>query len=158
MGRRKLYSTPEEKLAANRAKSKRHYDRAKEGINERQRKTYQKQTLKHKQSGIVNKSSSGKPDVAKSALDIWNKQVEQVNARFSRYIGHHEDLTSFIEAICTKFIENQDVDKVLQHTVALGVFQKSLYRSQAGILELDGIRESWSQADKVVRKVSKTLA
>jgi hypothetical protein len=114
-----------------------------------------------KQSGIVNKSSSGnlKPDdVAKSALDIWNEQVGRVHARFSRYIGHREDLTSFIEAVCTKFIENQDVDEVLQHTVALGEFQKSLYRSQAGILELDGIGESWSQANKVVRKVSKTLA
>lgn len=101
---------------------------------------------------------SPKEAVVKSPLNIWNEQIERVNARFSRLVGHREDLTCFIEAICTRFMENHNVDEVLQHTTALEVFQKSLYRSQAGILEVDGIGESWSQADKVVKKISKTLA
>ncbi|KAJ3513188.1 hypothetical protein NLJ89_g3089 [Agrocybe chaxingu] len=138
MGRRRLYHTDEERKAANRLKSKRYYDIAKDDINKRRRKRYNK------------KKSTG-------SLNHLNKTPQQID---SLTTGVDTCLApyAFVNSICKNFLANRDKDEIHKQTIALGKFRKSIQKYQDLILQECGIGDQWSEVEGVRKQICETLS
>ncbi|KAJ3503384.1 hypothetical protein NLJ89_g8463 [Agrocybe chaxingu] len=154
MGRRRLYNTLEEKNAANRAKSKRHYDKTKESINKRRRKEYRRThpaPPDHTSWDVPNNQNLG---TGKSHPCL--ERVMRIESKFDIYVN--DDPRNFVDSICLAFLENRDKDKIHEYTVALGKFQKSVDKYQDIILQEHGIGDQWTRIEEIRKKICTTLS
>ncbi|RDB25707.1 hypothetical protein Hypma_006949 [Hypsizygus marmoreus] len=114
-----LYNTPEEKSAANRAKSARHYERNKALISAKRSVTYRDQRKRP------------------TGLSYWCGRVEQVEVRLRKLLGGNPH--SYIDAICKSYLTSRSKDDIRDKILAFTPMQKSIVRYEDEILGLAGV-------------------
>ena len=65
---------------------------------------------------------------------------------------------SYVEQICTTFLDNQDKDLIYDKIVRLGRLQKSAYRYENEVYALVGVAKEYERASEVGREVNKVLS
>ncbi|KAF8950643.1 hypothetical protein BDZ97DRAFT_1770997 [Flammula alnicola] len=151
MGRQRLYHTSDEKLAANRAKSKRHYDRKREGINEQRRKQYRKRHPLN--SSTTSPSIQARPEesTTERALRVWLEHASWVKSRMEKITSKAP--ATFLEQVYGECIANGDSGNIQEYATTFLKFQRSIYRYENEVLSLAGVGPEYN----LVREISKQV-
>ncbi|KAH6907051.1 hypothetical protein BKA70DRAFT_1428562 [Coprinopsis sp. MPI-PUGE-AT-0042] len=159
MGRPRLYHTAEEKLAANRLKSKKHHEKNKKTINKKKRRAYQKL---HKKPACITqaKQSTASPE---ATVATWMARVRQVPLRIGRLLGTQSDL-AFMNTVVEDFQHRllsegaQSAREALaKHTQPFSSLKISLTAYCDQILPLAGVQSEWAEANAVASSVAKYI-
>ncbi|RDB27040.1 hypothetical protein Hypma_005155 [Hypsizygus marmoreus] len=174
MARPKLHHTPEEKLAANREKSKRHYQRYKTEIQAKRSYKYHarpkkieiipadipseqnpaqsKKLIPYKQNPAQSKKVI--PNVDRQ-LAYWCGRVERVAVKLEKSIGpssfHH------VDTVCTQYLSSHDKDDINDAIIKISPLQCSINRYQDEILQVSGVSEEWQRSEDVARSVREVI-
>lgn len=65
---------------------------------------------------------------------------------------------SYVEQICSSFLDNQDKDPIHDKVVRLGRLQKSAYRYENEVYALVGVTKEYRRASEVVKEVNMVLS
>ncbi|RDB15040.1 hypothetical protein Hypma_005432 [Hypsizygus marmoreus] len=138
MPRPQLYHTPEEKQAANRAKSNRHYAQNKASIRAKRSTNYRAQS-KHiprtKRDGEIPRSDRLSSKPLDSGLS---------------YCGN---ASTYINTIAEKYLLNHSKDDIRDTILYFTPLQKSINRYHDEILQLAGMGKEMARVDEVSKVV-----
>ncbi|KAF9471164.1 hypothetical protein BDN70DRAFT_901553 [Pholiota conissans] len=152
MARPTKYHTPEEKIAANRAKSKKHYESHQKSINKKRRKTYAKS---HPSSSSLGTCFGESPSLAvpkaQSASENWFELVTRTQARLQKLTGN--DHVKFVDDLYSSFIKTNNKEPIHQVTIALDKMQTNMYKYQDKILNLDGMTTRYHTTEALTKVV-----
>ena len=177
--------TPEEKLAANRAKSKRHYEkyslflfihyisdecsRLKNSINKRRRRKYQKANQKrlviigsvvqsnvNLSDRVKSVSTNLAPETNTCPIDTWLEHTTHVQGRFNKLIKN--DPKAYLESICTRYLADHDKDVIQKQTILLAKLQKLIYKCHNEVLQLVGVGDELSCVENVKKIIWTTVS
>ncbi|KAM6501613.1 hypothetical protein JOM56_001590 [Amanita muscaria] len=149
MGRGRVYSTHEEQKAANRAKSKRHYERNKVAIRERRRERYREAVKHHCQSAVHQR---GTPLAAPRDLDYWYSSAAQVKRKFEKLTSGSPP-KDYVNSIVQNIILNQK-EGPLKHAIKIisGLLER-IQRAESKVLAQHGLCDSYQQVVAIGRQV-----
>ncbi|KAF8805689.1 hypothetical protein BYT27DRAFT_7104073 [Phlegmacium glaucopus] len=154
MGRQCLYHTAEEKLAANRAKSKQHYDKVKNSINKRRQRKYQKANQKRVE--CLSANLAPEMNIQTRPIDTWLKHATRIQARFNRLIENNP--IAYLESICTRYLADHNKDAIQDQTILLAKLQKSIYKCHSEVLQLSGVGDELSRVENVEKVIRTTVS
>ncbi|KIL55856.1 hypothetical protein M378DRAFT_90201 [Amanita muscaria Koide BX008] len=151
MGRRRVYSTHEEQKAANRAKSKRHYERNKVAIRERRRERY-REAPRPEVCLRRFKSMSPPHTCGTRDLDYWCSSAAQVKRKFEKLTSGSPP-KDYVNSIVQNIILNQK-EGPLKHAIKIisGLLQR-IQRAESKVLAQHGLCDSYQQVVAIGRQV-----
>ncbi|KAJ2928406.1 hypothetical protein H1R20_g8709, partial [Candolleomyces eurysporus] len=149
MGRPQLYHTPEEKRAANRLKSKKHYE---------------KKVNKIAQSnGRVDAVPLEREERPRSKLDIIKDQVQRLSQRFERALAQRST-SGYLSLICVGFEIHYEEgyvtrakDFIMEKELEFRKIQRALEKYQGMVQEISGISEEWKQIEDTAARVREVV-
>ncbi|RDB18974.1 hypothetical protein Hypma_014419 [Hypsizygus marmoreus] len=176
MPRPQLYHTPEEKKAANRAKSNRHYARKKGTIRARRSVQYREQS-KRNEFRLGNNASSSEAAKASeepsprcvlkltskisvtyitvralnSGLLYWCDRVERVVIRLNKLVDG--DAYTYIDTVCKQYLLSCRKDEIRDTILHFTPLQKSINWYHDEILQLAGMGKETARVEDVSRMV-----
>ncbi|KAH9476127.1 hypothetical protein JR316_0004536 [Psilocybe cubensis] len=155
MGRQRKYFSEAEKLAANRQKSKKYYEKCKDSINRRRRRKYARiqqkriETARKAQAVEQEPVSKSKPPAA-----TWLDEVLRVYRRFNTFIK--SDPIAHTEAICLQFISNQDMHELSESVDKIEHFLGPISRYKNHIYMCSGVGPEWNKTVALAKLLEKT--
>ncbi|KAF6747085.1 hypothetical protein DFP72DRAFT_1075730 [Ephemerocybe angulata] len=177
-GRPRLYSTPEEKKAANCAKSKRSYELNKNRISKKRKLKRQSKADSPEAGGSVTTSSQtkSKRSLASSAplqvakqktlrtdLEILLDRLPGLEERFRRALGH-DSIYDYLSDICKVFAKHEatdDLDRANKHIerelVRMNAIQAIISNCVSLALNLDPFGGAWRKWEPLRKKVDTVL-
>ncbi|KAF9455590.1 hypothetical protein BDZ94DRAFT_1315016 [Collybia nuda] len=162
MGRPRIYHTPDEIRAANRAKSKRHYDKSKLSI---AMKRGVKDCDKHRRSLVTYARASDAPPspkldsalLDKTSSTYWSSRVTQVERTFNTLIG--ESSFQFINGLCTAFHSTTyDKNTLRDPLLTVTHLRTRVRRYQDHILQENGVGIAWKKSKETEKKIGHVCA
>ncbi|KAF9463102.1 hypothetical protein BDZ94DRAFT_1259612 [Collybia nuda] len=163
MGRPTLYHTVQDKQQANRAKSKRYYDRAREEVCARRSVKYreiQRNTREfpsvpgaHK---LAPKCVNGdKSPRTPNHVDYWSECAEAAAAKFHKILGRSP--FHFVDTIYNGYLLNQNLDTFRDAIITITQLQKSIRQCQGEILQLAGVGKQFERCKIIAKSVDDVL-
>ncbi|KDQ23598.1 hypothetical protein PLEOSDRAFT_1108088 [Pleurotus ostreatus PC15] len=154
-GRPKLYRTPEEKAMANRAKSKRSYNKCKIAISARKAVRYRAET--HGRHSLF-KGARREPHPNLDPVTVvgWMKLVSKTSAEFDARTGGSPQ--SYLEGLCQNYMVSRRKDKLSDACIHLEGLRNVTTRCLNGILQLAGVGKELGVVQTLGRAVGQVLA
>ncbi|KAH9478094.1 hypothetical protein JR316_0010332 [Psilocybe cubensis] len=158
MGRKRKYFTAEERVAANRAKSKKHYEKAKEQINKKKRRQYkqvQRQNLNLRRSSQENLNRKTQqlpePKPVKTPVQVWVDQAQRLKRRFNEYIL--SDPIAFTAKQCAQYLAQKNIKSIADCNSVLDHYQERIHRYQNSVYGLTGLGPEYNQLKTIALEV-----
>ncbi|KAJ8522797.1 hypothetical protein ONZ45_g625 [Pleurotus djamor] len=146
-GRPRLYHTPEERAMANRAKSKRSYDKHKALINIRKTIRYRG---KSERKGLINGATkAGIP--TKSG---WLALAKDTNESFKQHKNGR--IRDYVDSLCKRYLnaDNQrNTDIFEEELLEIGSFASIISRCVNAVLKMDGVGTPLRTIQNIQRSV-----
>ncbi|KAF5341155.1 hypothetical protein D9611_006047 [Ephemerocybe angulata] len=163
-GRLRLYTTPEEKKAANRSKSNRSYQRYKEVINKAKRVGRRKAArLKQKyepEEAPKKPLPAQKP--ARTDLEVLSDRIPQLEKRLDTAMDN-KNLSEYLKSLCEKFAARQKDDLEGAGVIfdeeeeKLCKISTAVHKYQSLATNLDCYGGSWRLWEPLRRRVAEAL-
>ncbi|KJA24434.1 hypothetical protein HYPSUDRAFT_200647 [Hypholoma sublateritium FD-334 SS-4] len=159
MGRKRIYHTPEAKLAANRAKSKRHYDKVKDIINAKRRKQYSKKVTKSKADLLIDlpsKVNNGAKETNScpepfDPLATWVEHAKRLARRLHTVTNGPPAI--FVDHLCRQFIISNETEPLNTSIEHLGSVLKSVSQCHDKVLQLSGVGPELASVTAIMKDV-----
>ncbi|KAG6848321.1 hypothetical protein H0H93_001198 [Arthromyces matolae] len=166
MARPKKYHTPEEKAAANRAKSKRSYDRKRmKNVSIGQRAKKELSEEEQKSRGV----HAYPPDVCRipedtrriiklkpgAELKYWCRLGEGVHMKFQRVVGL--SIKGYVNKVFAACAISRNEDEIETQMTVLMDIKKGIERCQAHILNLAGVGAEWDRAECIAKNIDTAI-
>ncbi|PPR02717.1 hypothetical protein CVT24_002094 [Panaeolus cyanescens] len=159
----KLYKSKKARKLANQAKSKRHYERNKESINDRRRKQYSQQRESMEKATITKTRLAGNhSDKEPLAEDqhtrharLWLERATRVHNRFLAYI--QDNAVQFMHRACRDYLQQKTSSSILEREKVVGEYHLSLTRIHNSIYESLGIVKEHQAVGDMVNQVKEVI-
>ncbi|KAM6491180.1 hypothetical protein JOM56_013419 [Amanita muscaria] len=157
MGRPRVYTTPEELKAANRAKSKRYYERNKTAIQERRREKYKARAVEPSNSFISPSSSKTCPQErtvshARRHLDCWHSSAARVKKKYDKLTSGSPK--NVVNSIVQDIISANQKAGPLHHAInVISSLLTQIQRTENQILQQHGLCDSYQQVVAIRKQV-----
>ncbi|KAF8874976.1 hypothetical protein BD779DRAFT_1678460 [Infundibulicybe gibba] len=145
MARPRKYHTPEERLAANRAKSNRHYKLNKATIIAKRRP---KRT-------ILSILQGGKAEESTSALSCWIARAERASTQYERFVDNQPP--AYLERLCKSYIATQQINIIRDAIAAVTLILADVRTCENNILQLVGVDHRWRQVQNSATRISRVI-
>ncbi|KAJ2935983.1 hypothetical protein H1R20_g1111, partial [Candolleomyces eurysporus] len=166
MGRPQIHHTLEEKKAANRLKSKKHYERNRDIILRQRRRIARQKRKSEKNDKIA--QSMGEEEVvplerSKSKLDIIKDQVQRISQRFERALAERST-AGYLSLVCVGFEIHYEEgyvtrakDFIMEKEVEFRKIRCALEKYQGMVEEIAGFSEEWKEIEGTVARVREVV-
>ncbi|KAF8166959.1 hypothetical protein BJ912DRAFT_934375 [Pholiota molesta] len=155
MGRTKIHLTVEAQREANRAKSKRHYDKSKAAINAQRRKTYRKthpNTAKLRESAAISLVTQE----TRSPITVWMEHAERLKRRLNNITNGSPK--TFVNDACQQYMLSLNSEPLDGHVRQLEEVQTAITQCHNEVLQLAGVGPELEQVDELSREVRMVIS
>ncbi|RDB15831.1 hypothetical protein Hypma_003681 [Hypsizygus marmoreus] len=157
MGRPKLHHTPEQRKAADREKSKRHYEKNKTTIQAKRSLRYREQSKTSvtpfpppAETRAVEHMS--KTDHTDHQVQFWAKRVKRLSVKLNNIVGNTP--FAFIDNVCMAYINSHNVESIRDAVSVIMPLQTLVQQYQDKLLQLTGpVGKEWKDAEGVAKSV-----
>ncbi|KAJ8494662.1 hypothetical protein ONZ45_g13151 [Pleurotus djamor] len=156
-GRPRLYHTPEERTMANRAKSKRSYQKQKALINVR--KTLRYRYDRDNKQMIPGATKTGIPtSLDPSDVPGWLALARTTNEKYKAVKNGR--IKDYVESLCQRYLNNPkpSCDIFEEALLEIGSFDKVLARCHKAVLQLAGVGAQLDVIRRIQQSVRETEA
>ncbi|KAF4586116.1 hypothetical protein EYR38_009715 [Pleurotus pulmonarius] len=151
-GRPRLYKTPEEKAMANRAKSKRSYDKHKRAIGVRRTVRQRKQTVRERKHAIPGAVRQGPPR-GLDPIDVpgWLDLSATVAAKFRALANG--STREYAEHMYQRYALIERKEFLNDAMLELEKLQAISRRCEAAVLQLAGVGDEFKEVERVGKEI-----
>ncbi|KAG9225815.1 hypothetical protein CCMSSC00406_0007825 [Pleurotus cornucopiae] len=153
-GRPRLYKTPEDKAAANRAKSMRSYYKKRAALNsDRSSKRYRAE-----QSNVLPGARKDTSEVTRAdPTDTagWVSLVRETDRKFCLLTGN--STRRLLESLYQRYTETNHSDTFNDTTIEVQALYTTLQRCEHALLQLTGVAKEFRAAEAVGKRVHEAL-
>ncbi|KIL54939.1 hypothetical protein M378DRAFT_91689 [Amanita muscaria Koide BX008] len=153
MGRPRLHHTAKEKMAANRAKSKRHYERKKSEIQSQRRAKYATLNRISQPLGVLRLEHSKKKSCR--SISYWSERVVAIQGQLRHFTV--PSLNAYVDGIYSQFMNSGDETLIDKAIANVGAFRKELLECEQNILQLEGVGKRLLAARKISCEVEAVI-
>ncbi|RDB28344.1 hypothetical protein Hypma_001342 [Hypsizygus marmoreus] len=159
LGRRRIHHTAEEQQAANKAKSRRYYEKNK-GTEQMRRSVRHREKVKSNMYFLPVASTKEPTQIPRSIpppshtsdpLAYWGYRVDRVAIKLDAKMGMTP--STFLDGVCTSYLTSHSKDDVRDTLLIFTPLQKSIYRYMDEILNIAGAGDEYKRAEDVSRRV-----
>ncbi|KAF8158611.1 hypothetical protein BJ912DRAFT_930352 [Pholiota molesta] len=150
MGRAKIHLTAEAKREANRAKSKRYYEKSKATINAQRRKTYKKTKAITVQ---LHKSAAKSPvaDEIRSPISVWMEHAQRLKRRLNNITNGSPK--TFVNTACQQYMVSLKSEALDDLVEQLSNVQTAITRCHDEVLQLVGVGVELGEVNELSTEV-----
>ncbi|KAG9221425.1 hypothetical protein CCMSSC00406_0008319 [Pleurotus cornucopiae] len=155
-GRPRIYKTPEDKAAANRAKSMRSYYNRKYAINVGRRRRYRADTSKTKPLNSAHPDAAALPNADPVNASDWLCLVNHSQTEFDCLTKG--STRAFVESLYDEYTTNNyRLDTFSKALIELRALDRTMRRCEHALLQLVGVAKEFKVAEKLGQAVRNGL-
>ncbi|KAG9227169.1 hypothetical protein CCMSSC00406_0004292 [Pleurotus cornucopiae] len=154
-GRPRLYATPEEKAAANRAKSMRSYYKKRSKLNTNRERRYRAERSKPTILPGATKDTSKMTPVEPTDVAGWMTLVDHTDTDFRLLTG--DSTRRLLEFLYKRYTETNHSDTFKDTTIEVQALYKTIKRCEHALLQLCGVAKEFRAAEALGKQIHQAL-
>ncbi|KJA17057.1 hypothetical protein HYPSUDRAFT_206513 [Hypholoma sublateritium FD-334 SS-4] len=156
MGRKQIYLTEDERLAASRAKSKRYYEKKRVEINNRRRKTYKQKNVKQSKNKESCPQGEAEASEKSDPLAIRVEYSERLNRQLIKITNG--SAAEFVDELCRQFMYNLNSEPLDTLTKKLDNILTSMNKCHDEVLQLVGVGSQLDSISKTIQSLRQLIS